>query len=518
MVPQHKKVISILLVSVFLLSVFSIPLIALAQQQGQQLAQNQPGPQPQEPKKDDKDNKNQEPQETPITWGSGVINLAVSFIANIISGILAIIIYLEAYVINYILGAFQFTKAPIVTLGWGITRDLANMLFILALIIIAISTILRVKAFPAQQMLWRVIIAALLVNFSLVIGGIIIDFTQTVTQYFIKAATGDGVFDFASRLASSMKLTAFYAPGTGPISMLDPVKALALSTFGNLFKLIALIIAVFVFGATAIFLVLRVAWLWLYLLAAPLVWALWAFPGQSKWFGDWWSGFLKWAFFAPVYAVSIFLALSMATKGGFSIVNNIPSSSVPQAFNQQAAYVSASAPQVILQFIVMTILFIAPLIIAQKIGITGAKAARGATEGVAKATALWVAKSSGGLVGKAGARAASVGSTRSPAVKAITAPIRAVGAGFKTLGGVVTRIPAVSKTPINPLMAIYQGAKSGSGLFKKKQTVGLYECQNCNHREQSMGKPTFDCPNCGSPATLPPGAPAGTTIADWQQI
>jgi len=56
----------------------------------------------------------------------------------------------------------QFTKVSIVTIGWTITRDLANYCFLfLILLVIAIATILRVETYGMKALLPKLIIAAL---------------------------------------------------------------------------------------------------------------------------------------------------------------------------------------------------------------------------------------------------------------------------------------------------------------------------------------------------------------------
>ncbi|MBU4142542.1 hypothetical protein KJ590_00880, partial [Patescibacteria group bacterium] len=76
----------------------------------------------------------------------------------------------------------SFTKVPIVTTGWQITRGLANMFFALILLLMAFDTILQTNKFPIKTILPKLIIVALLINFSLVFCGIIIDFSQILTR------------------------------------------------------------------------------------------------------------------------------------------------------------------------------------------------------------------------------------------------------------------------------------------------------------------------------------------------
>lgn len=514
MVERNKKIISILLVSVFLLSVFSVPLIALAAQHGAgQLA-------PQAPANPIDEQKGFFARiwsaivDTIIAIPSGIILFAAGIIGKLIGFFFSWLIYFFAWILDTAISGFNITNAKIVQIGWTATRDLANMAFILALIVIAISTILRVKAFAAQQMLWRVIVAALLVNFSLVFGGVIIDVSQMLAKFFVNAATGNNPGEFSIRLAHAMDITAFYNPGTGSFSatIFKSVNQIWVAPAGIILGLVAIVIMTFVFGAAAFFMLVRVIWLWILLIFAPFAWAALAFPGQNKYFSEWWHKLFHWAFFAPVFTFLMWLSLQLFQENG-RLAPGVFSSVVPALGKKAIASVEASAPEAIMQFGLMTGLMVASLMVAKKFGAYGAKAIEGATMGAAKSTALWATKSGGYLSTIAAARAARAGSaSTSRIVRTLTAPVRAVGVGLGAASGVVSKyMPAAAKhalatTPANPLKAIFQGAKSGSGLFKK--TLGVYQCQNCNNTVTSKNPPTFPCPTCGVAATT----------ANWTQV
>lgn len=517
---KYQKLIIILLTGALLATILSAPLLALAQQQKLDPAT------PAEEQGGIFSNIKNFFVGKIVRLATGPLLFTAGIIGKLLGFIFSWIIYFEAWILDTTLSGFNITNAKIVQIGWGIARDLANMAFVLALIIIAISTILRIKAFASQQMLWRVIVAALLVNFSLVFAGIVVDASQLLAKFFINAATGNNPAEFSLRLANAMDITAFYNPGAESVgnAVFKAANSIWVAPAGIILGLVALVIMTFVFGAAAFFMLVRVIWLWILLIFSPFAWAALAFPGQSGEFNKWWNSLFHWAFFAPIFTFFMYLSLTLFQENG-RLSSGIFSAVWPTGGNQPIAYIEASAPEAIMQFGLMIGLMIAGLIAAQKFGAYGAKAIEGATIGAAKSTALWATKTGGNLATVAVARAARAGSaSASRTVRTVTAPIRAVGVGLGALGGKVSKYTpagakqALAATPANPLAAIFQGAKSGSGLFKKKQTVGLYECQNCNHREQSVGKPTFACPACGAPATLPPGAPAGTHIADWQQI
>ena len=68
---------------------------------------------------------------------------------------------------------------------WTMLRNIVNSLLVLGLIGIAIATILGYKKYAWKQILWKLILVALLVNFSLVISGIVVDTSNYLTGYFL---------------------------------------------------------------------------------------------------------------------------------------------------------------------------------------------------------------------------------------------------------------------------------------------------------------------------------------------
>lgn len=317
-----------------------------------------------------------------IGWISGKALLFLSsLISLVISTFFGVIIGIEAKIIDYILSPtnFSLTAAPIVTLGWGITRDLANMFFILILLIIAFATVLRIKSYAIQQLWWKVVVAALLINFSLVIAGFVIDFTQVLTQFFLKQIAGGGIGTMTTKLAASMQILNFYNPAT-PTSVLEGVAQLGASSIaafvGFLLTLIGLVITTFVFGAAMIFLIVRILHLWLLLILAPIVWMLWILPATSGYFSQWWNAFIKWAFFAPIFVFMIYLSLSIFDANGKLNPKVFGVMSVPGWHTPAPGLTTVGMPAAIFQWILVIAMMFGSLIVAQKFGVYGAAASQ----------------------------------------------------------------------------------------------------------------------------------------------
>jgi len=333
-----------------------------------------------------------------VGWISGKALLFISsVISSILGAVFGVVLYLEAQIIDYIINPanFSFTNSPIVTLGWGITRDLANMFFILILLIIAFATVLKIQSYAIKQLWWKVLVAALLINFSLVIAGFVIDFTQVLTAFFLNQITGGGSFGtVTTRLASSMQILNFYNPAT-PESLGQGALQFGASSIaavvGIILNLVGLVITVFVFGALAVFLIVRILHIWFLLIIAPIVWMLWIVPATSGQFSKWWDNFIKWTFFAPIYVFFIYLSLSIFDATG----KLSPKAfwAFPSAWETPApGLTTVTMPAAIFQWILVIAMMFYSLIVAQKTGAEVGKVSRATLEGWGTKSKNWAGR------------------------------------------------------------------------------------------------------------------------------
>lgn len=116
-----------------------------------------------------------------VGWFDGSIELVLQipawiifWIVKLLAGVLIVVIQILITVSTY----NGFIDAPAVTQGWVIIRDLSNMFFIIVLLIIAISTILGIETYNYKKLLPKLILMAILINFSKMICGILIDVSQ----------------------------------------------------------------------------------------------------------------------------------------------------------------------------------------------------------------------------------------------------------------------------------------------------------------------------------------------------
>jgi len=269
----------------------------------------------------------------------------------------------------------DFIEADIVKIGWGITRDLVNMFFVFILLIIAIATILKVETFGMKAVLPKLIILALLINFTLVIAGAVIDFSQILTDFFITQAGGT---EFQTNIMNATQAMKTVALNTN-IPVADGLKNMSEVFIGAILTVVFLLTTLFVLGAYVLFLIIRIVAIWFLLIMAPLAWMAYVLPNTKQHFEKWWSNFIKWVFFAPASAFFIFLAIfsykSLLTQG---IQNNLNSGDYSQLLP------SFTKPDVLLQYLLVIGILFGGLIVAQSMGIAGAKGAVGLGKSIGK--------------------------------------------------------------------------------------------------------------------------------------
>src|SRR3990167_4837671 len=97
------------------------------------------------------------------------------------------ILALVAYFFNILIGVTvnsTFLDSSFVSKAWGVVRDLSNIFFILILLYIAVKIILDLGGSEAKKMIAKVIIIALLINFSMFFTHVVIDSSNILALVF----------------------------------------------------------------------------------------------------------------------------------------------------------------------------------------------------------------------------------------------------------------------------------------------------------------------------------------------
>jgi len=262
----------------------------------------------------------------------------------------------------------------LVKVGWGICRDIANLGFVLIMIVMAVATIVSYEKYAVQKLLPLLIGAAILVNFSLTIAGVLITFSDSLSATFTDRLTASTITDALAGAFNPQRLLlrdTENLPPPDPASQgsafSDFSSAVLISISGLIFNVVFLAIATLSMATLALMLLYRYVYLSLLLVLAPLAWLFWVFPDLKYLFSDWWKNFIKWTFFLPASTFFLYLAVQSATALGKT-----------QIFTKGGIFSTSGFASVMAQgaqMIVLTFLLLGGLIAAQKLGIHGADGA-----------------------------------------------------------------------------------------------------------------------------------------------
>jgi hypothetical protein len=209
-----------------------------------------------------------------------------------------------------LLGSYnKFIDEYAIIAAWKIIRDFCNMFFILILLIISFATILRVESYNMKKWLPKLIIMAVLINFSRMICGLLIDISQVVFLTFISTLSENGS-DFITLAKVDDTLNAVKDVAKDP--KVD--SAFFRSAASIIAAVVFLVIAMIVLLAILIVIVMRVVMFWIYVVLSPLAFLLASFPGGQKYASQYWGEFTKYLVNGPVLAFFIWLSL-VATNG-----------------------------------------------------------------------------------------------------------------------------------------------------------------------------------------------------------
>ena len=230
--------------------------------------------------------------------------------------------------------------------GWQAFRDIANIVIIGMFTFVAISMILGVESFGSRKLVARVLIIAILINFSLLFTKLIIDSSHFIAFEFHKAALGQVASGSGTSIPGSSDsggLTGFTTKGiagqfiqlTGLSGIWDTATTLVQSSNSTqsgwltlahaLAGATLLLAAALVLLYGAFILVARAVTLIFLLTTSSLAFASYLIPkiasGKYGW-DAWWQSLINNAIFAPLLMVFLWMSLTVGNqlvRGGYTL-------------------------------------------------------------------------------------------------------------------------------------------------------------------------------------------------------
>lgn len=339
------------------------------------------------------------------TWAHWLVGGIARAIVSVLGWVLAQLMKILVYVAQY----NHFINSAAISKGWIVARDISNMFFVVILLIIAFGTILNIESYNYKKWLPKLVLMAILINFSKTICGLLIDISQVVMLTFVNAFS-----DMApGNLIEMLGVTDWQSlRGVEEVNNWEIAAAYVLAA---IYAIIALVTITAIVGM----LVMRIIMIWVYVVLSPFAYLLSAFPGGASYASQWWKEFTKNLIVGPVLA--FFIWLSFAALG-------TPSDNGPQALGEfkddgdqiecqrdENGVCKFGTSDLMVQFIVSIAMLIGGMKIAQEIGGAGGGIA-GKAMGKVKG---WGMAGAGAVGGFALAKAKMAGKGTLKGVKAV---------------------------------------------------------------------------------------------------
>lgn len=233
--------------------------------------------------------------------------------------VLAVIMELVMWMLNW---STNILGLKVITIGFKVSLSFVNLLFVFGLLVIALQLILDYKANDAQKSLGKVVVAAVLVNFSFLIAGVILDVGNILTSLFMDNININQ-FGEMFGLNSLARISDSLGNGGGDY----PVFASIIVGCFMIFFHVSLIITMGTLFVMVLIRNLRVIGLVIFM---PLIWGLYAVPFASaqKYVEQWWEDMFKWGIlYLPI--VTFFIWIAVQSVAGIGLIDESPAAIDP---------------------------------------------------------------------------------------------------------------------------------------------------------------------------------------------
>jgi hypothetical protein len=239
------------------------------------------------------------PAEPPPRDGGGIGKFVADIIVALLLWLVDILYKLVSLllipVLKFVLGipVHDFEFASVILRPWAVIRNLMNIFFMLSLIAVSLATLFRLgEKWNYRDVLVKLVIMALLINFSLSIAQVILGIAQTMQNQFLPAD---------SRALDALAHTLL----VGPMEIIAEAEG-GLTAMVNAFvQFFFALLATMTLVAITAFAVVRIVMLWLLLMTSPVAYAAYVLPVTASYAKSWWSQFIRYAFLTPLLGLML---------------------------------------------------------------------------------------------------------------------------------------------------------------------------------------------------------------------
>ncbi len=262
-------------------------------------------------------------------WAIGAcLALLLSKIAFVLMKIAALILGIGGYLLNTAIQktilemSVNINNMTGINTAWKIIRDLMNIAFIFLLVYYGIKLILsQENTGNIQKFIFGIVLASLLINFSLFFTKVIIDSSNIVTIGIYDVISGksnspsDSDTGISNQIMKALGLQATWRSTDSLDLGIQNTDNDYTYLVGNLMAMALFLITAFVFLAISVMFIVRYIVL-IYLMAlSPIAYMGMALPGMQKNAQEWWTTFMGQIIFAPLFMIMMLVTLKLMSAG-----------------------------------------------------------------------------------------------------------------------------------------------------------------------------------------------------------
>lgn len=245
-------------------------------------------------------------------FGDWLIAQFLAVFVSLAGGLLAVVGVGFDQAVKYTIVDFGTTYSvfePGVNAAWAGFRDVANIIMIAMFIFVAFAVILNSETYGIKRFGVRILIVAVLINFSLFFTKAIIDVSNVTAIQFrqaiqVKDSSGNDAGIAAAFMQQAGLTESVY------ISASTEIEKIANNSWGRAFLytfltviFFAALLVVLLYGL--ILLIARVVIFIILMLTSAAAFAAYMVPRGQKWWDKWWSELIRNALFAPVFMMML---------------------------------------------------------------------------------------------------------------------------------------------------------------------------------------------------------------------
>lgn len=295
---------------------------------------------------------------------------------------------------------FRTAADEAVGVCWILIRDISNLFFVVVMLVIAFATMLKIEAYRWQKLMPKLILTAILINFSKTITLMIMDVGQVAMISFVRSFQHVAI----DNLTSGLMIDKIFQIGYGN-DISDLLTAWAAQIFMGIMMLISSVVMLVI----VIILIVRIGTLWMLVALSPAPYILSILDATKKHATKWWDTFIQMVILGPILAFFIWFVFLFMSYGLMSqkSMNSVESAVNASGFTSEQYLPSeAITPANILRFLLAIILLIVGTFMAISSSGAGGKVAGHVWQAAGRKVGTYLSTREGqpGLFGRVGSR------------------------------------------------------------------------------------------------------------------